>query len=74
MAHARVKVYEDLDKAGFDQVPTGSNWSCDDNFSGTVKFCRKACSPERLKGFMTAPLEVPHFFGHESEYVPVDKG
>ena len=55
MAHARVKVYEDLDKAGFDQVPTGSNWSCDDNFSGTVKFCRKACSPERLKGFMTAP-------------------
>lgn len=52
---AYVKAYEDLDKAGFDQVPAGSNWSCDENFSGTVKFCRKVCSPERLKGFMMAP-------------------
>ena len=50
-----VKAYEDLDKAGFDQVPTGSNWSCDENFAGTVKYCRKVCSPERLKGFMMAP-------------------
>ena len=54
-ARVRVKAYEDLDKAGFDQIPTGSNWSCDDNFAGTVKFCRNACSPERLKGFMMAP-------------------
>ena len=50
-----VKAYEDLDKAGFDQVPTGSNWSYDTNFAGTVKHCRKVCSPERLKGFMMAP-------------------
>ena len=50
-----VKAYEDLDKAGFDQVPTGSNWSCDTNFAGTVAHCRKVCSPERLKGFMMAP-------------------
>ena len=50
-----VKAYEDLDKAGFDQVPTGSNWSHDDNFAGTVAHCRKVCSPERLKGFMMAP-------------------
>jgi len=50
-----VKAYEDLDKAGFDQVPTGSNWDCDENFAGTVKHCRKVCSPERLKGFMMAP-------------------
>jgi len=52
---AFVKAYEGLDKAGFDQVPTGSNWSCDENFAGTVKHCRKVCSPERLKGFMMAP-------------------
>ena len=38
-----VKAYEDLDKAGFDQVPTGSNWSHDDNFAGTVAHCRKVC-------------------------------
>ena len=50
-----VKAYEDLDKAGFDQVPTGSNWSCDTNFAGTVAHCRKVCSPDRLKGCMTAP-------------------
>ena len=52
---AQVKTYEDLDKAGFDQVPTGSNWSNDTNFAGTVAHCRKVCSPERLKGFMMAP-------------------
>lgn len=51
----RVKAYEDLDKAGFDQVPTGSNWSSDVNFSGTVAHCRRVCSPERLKGFLMAP-------------------
>ncbi len=50
-----VKAYEDLDKAGFDQVPTGSNWSNDENFAGTVRHCRKVCSPDRLKGFMMAP-------------------
>ena len=51
-----VNTYEELDKAGFDQIPTGSNcYSSDDNFTGTVKHCRKVCSPERLKGFMMAP-------------------
>jgi len=54
-AAVRVKAYEELDKAGFDQVPTGSNWSYDTNFAGTVEHCRKVCSPERLKGFMMAP-------------------
>ena len=50
-----LKAYEDIDKAGFDQVPTGSNWGCDENFAGTVRHCRKVCSPELLKGFMMAP-------------------
>jgi hypothetical protein len=50
-----VKTYQDLDKAGFDQVPTGSNWSNDVNFKGTVEFCRKNLAPERLKGFLMAP-------------------
>ena len=54
-AARRVKTYDDLDKAGFDQVPTGSNWSNDANFLGTVDYCRRACSPERLKGFLMAP-------------------
>ena len=50
-----VKTYEDLDKAGFDQIPCGSNWECDTNFAGMVKHCRKVCSSERLKGFLMTP-------------------
>jgi hypothetical protein len=50
-----VQAYLDLDKAGFDQVPTGSNWSTDANFKGTVDFCKKRLAPERLKGFLMAP-------------------
>ena len=49
-----IQTYEDLDKAGFDQVPTCSNWTCDTNFALTVEHCRKVCSPDRLKGFMMA--------------------
>ena len=47
-----VQAYLDLDKAGFDQVPTGSNWANDENFEGTVEFCSKNLSPELLKGFL----------------------
>ena len=54
-AAKRVKTYDDLDRAGFDQVPTGSNWGNDANFGGTVDYCTRVCSPERLKGFLMAP-------------------
>jgi hypothetical protein len=50
-----VKTYLDLDQAGFDQIPTGSNWSNDVNFKGTVIFCKKNISAEHLKGFLMAP-------------------
>ena len=49
-----VRGYKELEKYGYDQIPTGSNWSCDTNMQGTVDFCRKHIAPERLKGFMTA--------------------
>ena len=55
----RVDAYLELEKAGFDQVPTGSNWSCDANLRGTVDFCRRHISPSRLKGFMMAPWFFP---------------
>ena len=55
MKRPYVETYEWLDKAGFDQVPTGSNWSCDTNFSGTVKFCDEKCRKELIKGYMMAP-------------------
>ena len=44
--------YIDLDKAGFDQVPAGSNWLCNTNFAELVKFCDAHCSKDRLKGYM----------------------
>ena len=51
----RASAYELLEKAGFDQLPTGSNCYNDRNLGLTVPFCRKVIAPERLKGFMTAP-------------------
>ena len=50
-----VHAYDLLDKAGFDQVPTCSNWDNDVNTELTVKYCRERVSAERLKGFLTAP-------------------
>ena len=41
-----------LEKAGFDQIPCGSNWACDENIAGLVRFCRKNIAPDRLKGFL----------------------
>lgn len=54
-AKKRVQAYIDFDKAGFDQVPCGSNWSCDENFGGTVSFCKKNVSADHLKGYLMAP-------------------
>lgn len=48
----RIKCYLDLDKAGFDQIPCGSNFVTPANIAGTVAFARKKLSPERLKGFL----------------------
>lgn len=50
-----VKLYNDLEKYGYDQIPTGSNHSNDQNFELTVEYCKKAIDPSRLFGFMTAP-------------------
>ena len=50
-----VKLYNDLEKYGYDQVPTGSNHSVAENFESTVDYCKKVIDPTRLSGFMTAP-------------------
>jgi len=47
-----VEAYHQLEEAGFEQVPTGSNWSDPNNLEKTVRYCRDVISPERLKGFM----------------------
>ena len=59
----RLAAFEKLDKAGFDQVPTGTNWvppyfkkgeNNDVNFSCLVKHCRKHIDSRHLKGFINA--------------------
>jgi len=49
---AHLESFLALDKAGFDQIPCGSNWACDENIAGLVRFCRKNIAPERLHGFL----------------------
>ena len=62
LARVILKLYEKLDKAGFDQVPCGSNWKSkkyrdsgrpvNDSIVDLVKYGRKVISREHLKGFM----------------------
>ena len=50
-----VKLYNDLEAYGYDQVPTGSNHSDATNFESTVDYCKEAVNPSRLFGFMQTP-------------------
>lgn len=72
MSRVRVQTYIDLDKAGFDQVPTGSNWSCETNFADTLRFCRAHCAPERLKGMMMAPWQRTISIHHDKSVAALD--
>lgn len=60
-----IKTYLDLDKAGFDQIPTGSNWSNNQNFALTVDFCKNNISQEHLLGFMQAPWKFTDAKSHD---------
>ncbi|MBP3774766.1 MAG: hypothetical protein ILA34_05405 [Bacteroidaceae bacterium] len=61
----RLQHFVKLDKAGFDQVPCGTNWvggvrkklnmNADDVMGKLVTFIREHVSQERLMGFMLAP-------------------
>ncbi len=63
--HKRLKGFYDLDKAGFEQIPCGTNWTgwmrkrknvgADDVIGKLVKLCRRDVSAASLKGFMMAP-------------------
>ena len=59
-----LQLYVDLEKAGFEQIPCGSNWlSSKHKANGRIvnesmvplmDYCRERIAPERLKGFMMA--------------------
>ncbi|WP_286922704.1 Tat pathway signal protein [Proteiniphilum sp. UBA5375] len=62
-----VRLYDQLEAHGFDQIPTGSNHSNDVNFGKTVEHCSKIISADRLKGFMQTtwrPTLAPCFKKH----------
>jgi hypothetical protein len=50
-----VEAYLDLDKHGYDQIPTGSVWAAVGNFERTVPFCVRNLKPKRLLGFFQTP-------------------
>ena len=50
-----INTFRELEKKGYDQVPTGSNWSSPDNFGQLVKWCLKEIQGARLKGFLQTP-------------------
>jgi hypothetical protein len=50
-----VRTFVEVDKAGYDQIPTVSNWETPENIYGTIRFCKQNVSPERLKGFLLTP-------------------
>jgi hypothetical protein len=50
-----VAAYLKLEKHGYDQIPTGSNWSNPDNFQKTVAYCSTRIPRPRLKGFLQTP-------------------
>lgn len=51
----RVKDYIELDRAGFEQVPTVSNWNSAESIGLAVDFCVKHVPRERLLGFLLTP-------------------
>ena len=63
--HKRLINFWDLEKAGYDQIPCGTNWvgwkrrqvnaGAEDVIGKLVKLGRQVVAPERLLGFMMAP-------------------
>ena len=49
------QTYIDLDRAGYDQVPTASTWADEYNIDFTMRLCKEELNPELFKGFMSAP-------------------
>ncbi len=47
--------YRDMSARGFDQIPTGSNWSTPSNFEGTVRYCLQHVRRDGLMGFLQTP-------------------
>ena len=54
-AHTRIKAYEELDRAGYEQIPTSACIRNNNNTRQTVAFAEDRLTPKLLKGFMSCP-------------------
>ena len=68
-----VRAYLDLEGHGYDQVPTGSNWSCPENFERTVAYCADHISAARLKGFLQAPWKPTLESARDDHFAAVEQ-
>jgi hypothetical protein len=50
-----LRTFRELEKHGFDQVPTGSNWDSPENFGNLVRWCMNEIPGTRIKGFLQTP-------------------
>jgi hypothetical protein len=66
-----VRPYTELEAHGYDQIPTGSNWSSPTNFERTVEYCVSRIAPDRLLGFLQTPWKptLPECRQHHIEAV-----
>lgn len=62
----QVRTYLDLEAHGYDQVPTGSNWSDPRNLLKTTRYCETNISPRRFRGILQAPWHktMPEYREH----------
>lgn len=67
----KIKTFLDLEEHGFDQIPTGSNWSTPKNFPALVEFCKAHIPEPRLKGFLQTPWKptVERWRAHHMEAI-----
>lgn len=64
-----ITFYDKLEQHGYDQIPTGSNFSIDTNMEDTVAYCRRLIDPSRLHGFLTTtwmPTLAPCLEKHQA--------
>ena len=55
LGNFNLHVVKELEDAGFDQIPCGSNIYHDNSFPDFVRHCLNTVAPERLLGFLIAP-------------------
>ena len=68
--HKKVlECFDVLDRHGYDQIPTGSNYSTPDNMLALTKYCTEHISDDRLMGFMQAPWMMPYEWGHQRQRI-----